>query len=81
MWIVSDSFSCVKMNVFRSFFAFVLEMHVRCDNRHKTGADRENILGQPMLFECKGICVLSPAHESEMRGCLVYMLIVKNLFH
>ena len=54
-------------------------MHVRCDNQYKTGADRENILGQPMLFECMGICVLSPAHESEMRGYLVYVLIVKYL--
>ena len=34
----------------------------------KTGTDGGNILGQPMLFECTGICVLSPAHESEMRG-------------
>ena len=40
-----------------------------------------NILGQPMLFECMGICVLSPAHESEMRGYLVYVLIVKYLSH
>ena len=37
-----------------------------------------NILGQPMLFVCMGICVLSPAHESEMRGYLVYVLIVKK---
>ena len=56
-------------------------MHVRCDNQYKTGADRENILGQPMLFECMGICVLSPAHESEMRGYLVYVLIVKKKSH
>ena len=27
----------------------------------------ETISGQPMLFECMGICVLSSAHESEMR--------------
>ena len=39
----------------------------------------ENILGQPMLFECIGIYVLSPAHESEMRGYLVDVLIVKYL--
>ena len=39
------------------------------------------ILGQPMLFECMGICILSPAHESEMRGYLVYVLIVKYLSH
>ena len=57
----------------------MLEMHVRCDNQYKTGADRENVLGQPMLFECMGICVLSPAHESEMRGYLVYVLIVKKI--
>ena len=76
-----DVFSCVKMNVSRSFFAFRLEMHVRCDNQYKTGADRENTLRQPMLFVCMGICVLSPAPESEMRGYLVYVLIVKILSH
>ena len=73
-----DIFSCVKMNVFRSFFALMLEMHVTCNNQYKTGADRENISGQPMLFECMGICILSLAHESEMRGYLVYVLIVKK---
>ena len=68
------------MNVFRSFFAFRLEMHVRYDNQYKTGADRENILGQPMLFVCMGICVLNPVHESEMRGYLVYVLIVNKTY-
>ena len=38
-----------------------------------------NVLGQPMLLECMGICVLSPAYESEMKGNLVYLLIVKYL--
>ena len=76
-----DIFSCVKINVFCSFFAFRLEMHVRCDNQYRTGADRGNILGQQRLFERIGICVLSPAHENEMRGYLVYVLIVKNLSH
>ena len=52
-------------------------MHVRCDNQYKTGADRRTILGQLMLFECMGSCVLSPAHESEIRGYLVYVLIAK----
>ena len=80
MGLYLDIFSCVKMNVFRSFFAFMLEMHVTCNNQYKTGADRENILGQPMLFVCMGICVLSPAHESEMRGYLVYVLIVQIFF-
>ena len=32
-----------------------------------------------MLFEFKGVCVLGPAHESEMRGYLVYLLIVRYL--
>ena len=76
-----DIFSCLKINVFRSFFVFRLEMHVRCDNQHKIGADRENILEQPVLFVYMGICVLSPAHESEMRSYLVYVLIVKYLSH
>ena len=71
----------MNINGFRSFFAFRLEMHVRCDNQYKTGADRGTILGQPRLFECMGICVLGPAHKSEMRSCLVYGLIVKYLSH
>ena len=41
-------------------------MHAKCDNQYKTGADRGNVLGRPMLLEYMGICVLSPAHESEM---------------
>ena len=56
-------------------------MYVRCDNQYKTRVDGGAILGQPMLFECMGICVLRPAHESEMRGYLVYVLIVKYLSH
>ena len=45
----------------------------------RTGAEGETIVEQPVLFECMGICVLSPAHESEMRGYLVYVLIVKKV--
>ena len=56
-------------------------MHVRCDNQCKTGADRGNIFGQPRLFECVGICVLSPGHENETMGYLVYLPIVKYLSH
>ena len=74
-----DIFSCVKINVFRSFFAFRLEIHVRCDNQYKTGADRGTILRQPKQFECMAISVLSTAHECEMRSSLVYLLIVKYL--
>ena len=54
-------------------------MQVKCDNQYKTGADGGNILGQPMPFVYMGICVLSPAHESEMKDYLVYLLIVKYL--
>ena len=54
-------------------------MHVSCDNQYKTGADGGNMLGQSMLFECIGICVLNPAHESGMSGYLVYLLVVKYL--
>ena len=81
MLVVSGYSELCENQHFRLFFTFRLEMHVRCDNQYKTEADRGNILGQPMLFECMGICVLSPAHESEMRGYLVYVLIVKYLFH
>ena len=56
-------------------------MHARCDNQYKTGADGKVILGQPMLFECMGIRVLSPAHGSEMMGYLVNLLLVKYLSH
>ena len=55
----------------------MLEMHVRFGYQYKTGADGGAILGQPMLFKCMGIFVLSPAHESEMRRYLVHLLIVK----
>ena len=42
-----------------------------------TGADRGSVLGQPMLFECKGICVLSSAHECEIEGFPFYLLIIQ----
>ena len=68
----------MEINVFRFH---TRDVSVRCDNQYKTGADRGNILGQPRLFEFMGTCGLSPAHESEMRGYLVYVLIVKYLTH
>ena len=43
-------------------------MRVRCDNQYKNGADGKNILGQPMLFECMGICVLGPVHQKCNEG-------------
>ena len=44
----------MKIKVFHSFFVLSFEMHVRSDNEQKTGAERETVLGQPMLFECMG---------------------------
>ena len=73
-----DTFSGVKINVFR-VFRFRLKMRVSCNNQYNTGADRGTILEQLMLIECMDICVLSPVHECKMRGSLVYVLIVKYL--
>ena len=39
------------------------------------------VLGQPMLFECMAICVLSLAFECGVRGSLVHPLTVKYLSH
>ena len=41
----------------------------------------EIFLDSRCCLSAMGISVLSPAHESEMRGYLVYVLIVKYLFH
>ena len=50
-----------KLPVIKSMiFAFRLEMHVRCDNQYKAGADRGNIFGQPMLFELHGYLRFEP---------------------
>ena len=68
---------CVKIKVFGPFFAFRLKMLVRCDNYYKTGADGGTILGQPILFKCMGICVLSPAHKCDIRDYPVNQLTVK----
>ena len=63
---------------FSLVFRFQARDACQISHQYKTGADRENISGQPMLFECMGVCVLGPAHKSEMRGYLVYVLIVKK---
>ena len=56
-------------------------MHVRCDNKYKTGAEdvggRGTVVGQPMLFECMGICVLSWSLEFEMRVSLLNLVLEK----
>ena len=66
-----------------AFFARFSLSDSRCKSDAITSTKLEQtgkiFLGQPRLFECMGICVLSPAHESEMRGYLVYVLIVKYL--
>ena len=45
------------------------------------GSEWRTILGHPQLSECMGICVLSLAHESELKGFRRYLHIVflKNL--
>ena len=43
------------------------------------GGGERTIFGQLMPFEWMGLCLLSSAHECEMRGSLVYLLIVKYL--
>ena len=55
-WLYLDILSCVKIVVFR------FQTRDAC-HQYKTGADRGNILGQPMLCECMGICVVCPAHD------------------
>ena len=47
----------------------------------KTGADGGNIFGQPMLFDCMGICVLSPAHGNEMRYYSISLVFVDVFFN
>ena len=37
------------------------------------GSEWRTILGHPQLIECMGICVLSLAHGSELRGSDVYL--------
>ena len=77
-WIL---FSFVKSTFFARFSlsgSRCMSDTITNTNLEQTG---EIFLGQPMLFECMGICVLSPADESEMRGYLVYVLIIKYLSH
>ena len=71
-------FSCVKISVFRSFlfvlffccffvclFVFRFQARDACQMRYPV--QNWSRLEQ-MLFECMGTCVLSPVHESELRG-------------
>ena len=39
----------------------------------ETESEWRTILGHPQLIECMGICVLSLAHGSELRGSDVYL--------
>ena len=81
-WLYLDFFLAVCKSTFYARFS-LSDSRCRSDaiNSTKTGADRGNTLGHPRLFECMGTCVLSPAHESEMRDYLVYVLIVKYSSH
>ena len=44
----------------------------------ETGSVWRIILGHPQLIEFLGVCVLSLAHRSELRGSEIYLHIVKN---
>ena len=81
MLVVSRYFQLCVNQRFSLVFRFQTRDACQMHNQYKTGADRGNILGQPKLFECMSICVLSPVHKSEMRGYLVDVLIVKYLSH
>ena len=77
---------CLYLNIFSCVFSARFSLSgARCISDAITSTTLEQtggvLLGQPILFECMGTCVLSPAHESEMRGYLVYVLIVRYLFH
>ena len=75
-WLYLNIFSCVNQR-----FSLVFSLSdSRCMSDAITSTKLEqtrNILEQLMLFECMGICDLNPSHENEMRGYLVYVLIVK----
>ena len=43
------------------------------------GSEWRTILGHPQLIECMGICVLSLAHRSELRGSDVTCISGKKL--
>ena len=51
---------------------------------NETGSEWRTILGHPQLIECMGICVLSLAHGSELRGsdviCILRTIIWKFFF-
>ena len=71
MLVVSGYFELSVNRRFSLVFRFQTRDACQMRNQYKTGEDRANILKQPRLFECMGICVLSPAHESVMRVYLV----------
>ena len=61
---------------FTRFSAYRLNIYVRRDNHLKHGPGVGGGGGGKMLFECIGICVLRPAQECQIRGSLLYLLIV-----
>ena len=46
----------------------------------ETESEWQTILGHPQLIKCMGICVLSLAHGSELKGSEVHPHIVKKNF-
>ena len=67
MWVVSGYFQLCVNQRFSLSDSRCMSDAITSRKLEQTG----NILGQPRLFECMGICVLSPAHErNEGLPCL-----------
>ena len=64
----------MKINVFHLFLTSRFKIHLSSAITSITGAPRwtgggvRTVWGQPMLFECMKLSVMSSAHECEMRG-------------
>ena len=79
---VLDSFISVKINTFPPFFPLSgMSDVIAIVGNWSRGGGWWTIFGQPMLFECMSICVLSLVYECEMRGSLVYLVTAHYLIH
>ena len=76
--LVLDIFISAIMNHLSKTFTPRLKMDAN-ELKSATNLDQSGtILGHLQLTKCTGICVLSPAHRSELRGSDVYLYIVRE---
>ena len=75
-----DTFSSAIMNNFTMTFTSRLKMDANCASQQWNWIRVGTILGHPQLVECMGICVLSLAHVSELRGSDVICILWKNIW-